>query len=146
MGEANRSAMRMQWKLHRVLWNLSGGRFGRQVVGMPVVELVTIGRTSGLERQVLLTYVDHDGAPAVIGTNAGRDVDPAWVKNLGANPDARARWDGEWHDVTAVDLTGSEHDAVWEAAVAANAGYAAYAETLTRPIPIVHLAPRASVS
>ena len=142
MGEANRTAMRVQWKLHKLMWNLSGGRLGRQVVGMPVLELVTVGRRSGLEREVLLTHVDHDGSPAVIGTNAGRDTDPAWVENLRANPDARARWNGEWHDVTAVELDGDEHEAVWNAAVAANRGYVAYAEALTRPIPIMHLVAR----
>ena len=141
MSETNRTAMRMQWKMHKVIWNLSGGRFGRKVVGMPVLELVTIGRTSGLERQILITYVDFEGSPAIIGTNAGRDTDPAWVLNLRALPEARARWNSTWHDVTAVELTGTDHEEVWDAAVAANAGYAAYAETLTRPIPIVHLIP-----
>jgi deazaflavin-dependent oxidoreductase (nitroreductase family) len=141
MGETNRTAMRVQWKMHKVIWNLSGGRLGRKVVGMPVLELVTIGRTSGLERQILITYVDFEGVPAIIGTNAGRDVDPAWVLNLRAHPGARARWNGAWHDVIAVELTGTDHEEGWDAAVAANAGYAAYAETLTRPIPIIHLIP-----
>ncbi len=139
MAESNRTKMRLQWRMHKLIWNLSGGRLGRRVVGMPVVELVTIGRKSGQERQILITYVEHAGTPAIIGTNAGRDTDPAWVMNLRTNPEARARWDGKWRDVTGVELEGDDHTAVWEKGVAANPGYADYLEGLTRPVPIMHL-------
>jgi hypothetical protein len=62
------------------------------------------------------------------------------VKNLRANPHARARWSGKWHDVIATELAGAAYDQAWSAAVAANSGYAGY--TLTRPAPIMRLAPR----
>ena len=139
MAESNRRKMRLQWRMHKFIWNGSGGHLGRTVIGMPVVELETIGWKSGEPRQVLITYVDSDGAPAVVGTNAGRDADPGWVKNLRANPDARARWEGQWHDVVGVELERGDHQAAWDAAVA---GYGDYLETLTRPIPIVRLDPR----
>lgn len=139
MGEANRAAMRVKWRLHKLAWKASGGRIGRTVSGMPVVELVTVGNKSGEPRQILITYVEFEGAPAVIGTNAGRDTDPAWVRNLRADPKARARWNGTWHDVTAVELSGEEHTRAWESAVRANRAYADYANGLTRPIPIMWL-------
>ncbi len=139
MAEANRTKMRFQWRMHRLIWNLSGGRLGRKVMGMPVVELVTIGRKSGEERQILITYVEHEGAPAIVGTNAGRDIDPAWVKNLRANPQARARWDGEWRQVTGVELTGDAYDQAWDTAVKMNSLYADYERDLTRPVPIIRL-------
>jgi deazaflavin-dependent oxidoreductase (nitroreductase family) len=142
MAETNRTWMRFQWRMHKLLWNLSGGRLGRKVIGMPVLELVTIGHKSGQERQILITYVEHNGFPAIIGTNAGRDVDPAWVKNLRANRKARARWNGRWRDVVATELSGNELDQVWGEAVAVNPGYATYAESLTRPVPIFRLDPR----
>jgi hypothetical protein len=56
-------------------------------------EVIAIGRRSGAERQILITYVD-DGAPAIIGTNAGRDRDPAWANNLRSHPEVSARWGG----------------------------------------------------
>lgn len=141
MAEANRVAVRAQWALHKLIWNLSGGRIGTKVVGMPVVEVITIGHKSGEERQVLLNYVEVDGIPIVIGSNAGRDTDPAWVRNLRANPRARARWGGRWHEVVAEELEGTARDAAWEAAVEASAGYRDYAEGMTRPIPILRLVP-----
>jgi hypothetical protein len=78
MAETDRRKIRLQWKVHKLIWKLSGGRLGRNVIGMPVLELVTIGHKSRQQRQILITYVDSDGAPAIIGTNAGRDADSAW--------------------------------------------------------------------
>jgi deazaflavin-dependent oxidoreductase (nitroreductase family) len=139
MTETNRNKMRLQWRMHKLIWKLSGGRLGRRVMGMPVLELVTKGHKSGQERQILITHVESGGAPAIIGTNAGRDVDPAWVKNLRADPEARARWDGKWRRVTATELGGDDHLRAWNAAVSANGGYAEHPKTLTRPIPIMRL-------
>lgn len=137
--DAYRREMRLRWKIHKLVWNSSGGRLGRRAVGMPVLELVTTGHRTGRRRQILITYVMHDGAPAIIGTNAGSDQDPAWVKNLRAEPRAVARWDGKWRDVTAVELRGDDHERVWNAAVAVNPRYQEYRSRLTRPIPIMHL-------
>ena len=143
MPESNRTVMRLQWRLHKALWNASGGRLGRRVIGMPVVEVVAIGRRSGTERQTLISYVTDEGCPAIVGTNAGRDADPAWAHNLRANPEVRARWDGAWHEVEAVELDGDAWERVWSAAVMANPGYADYAAALTRPLPIFRLETRA---
>lgn len=142
MAETNRTWMRLQWRAHKLIWNLSGGRLGRRAAGLPVVELVTTGHVSGEPRQILINYVEHGGVPAIVGTNAGRDRDPAWVRNLRSNPQARARWDGVWRDVIGVELDGDAYAAVWDRAVAANPGYASYAADLTRRIPIVRLEPR----
>ncbi|MBT8202794.1 MAG: nitroreductase family deazaflavin-dependent oxidoreductase [Acidimicrobiia bacterium] len=137
----NRTKMRLQWRMHKLVWNLSGGRLGRRIGEMPVVELITTGRKSGQERQILITFLEDDGGPILIGTNAGLDRDPAWVHNLRANPTARARWNGTWRTVQGVELAGTERAAAWQAAVDAFAGYADYAAGLTRTVPIVQLRP-----
>ena len=142
MAETNRMWMRAQWRIHKLVWNLSGGRVGREVGGMPVLELISVGHRSGLERQILITYVADPTGPLVVGTNAGRDADPAWVRNVRATPGVRARWGGQWHDVTAVELVGDAHEAAWTKAVATNAKYADYAADLTRHVPIIRLEPR----
>jgi deazaflavin-dependent oxidoreductase (nitroreductase family) len=142
MGESNRRKMRFQWRMHKLIWNASGGRLGRNVAGMPVLELETIGRKSGQPRRILITYVECEGAPTIIGTNAGRDADPAWVLNLRSRPAARARWDGRWRGVTAVELDGQDHAKAWEAGVSANPGYEEYRRGLTRAVPIMRLEQR----
>lgn len=134
--------MRRQWRLHKLLWNLSGGRVGRTVGGMPVVEVVTTGHRSGEPRQILIWYVEVEGVPAIIGTNAGLDSDPAWAWNLRAHPRARARWDGVWHDIVGVELEGEARESVWRRAVESNPGYQQTANSLTREVPIFRLEPR----
>lgn len=142
MAESNRRFIRLQWRAHKLIWNRSGGRLGRRVRGMPVLELVSVGRKSGRPRQILIGYADERGVPVLIATNAGRDLDPAWVLNLRAQPEARARWDSEWHDVTAVEACGSEHERLWALATAVNDGYERYRKSWTRPVPIIRLEPR----
>lgn len=132
--------MRVQWRAHKLIWNLSGGRLGRRVLGMPVLELVTTGHRSGEPRSILISYLETDDGPAIAGTNAGADRDPAWVKNLHADPTARVREAGAWREVRARFLEGDEHAAVWERFLPID-GYADYAEVLTRPIPLVVLEP-----
>ncbi|MDJ0923745.1 MAG: nitroreductase/quinone reductase family protein [Acidimicrobiia bacterium] len=141
MVETDRRKLRFQWKAHRLIWNLSGGRLGRKLLGMPVLELVTTGHKSGQERKILIFYVGSENAPLIVGTNGGAAYDPAWVKNLRANPEAQARWNGKWRDVYAVELTGNDHEEAWQTAVAASETYLVYEKTATRHVPIYRLDP-----
>lgn len=131
--------MRFQWRLHRLAWDLSGGRLGTRVLGMPVLELVTLGHKSGQDRSILISYVETDSGPVLAGTNAGAETDPAWIENLRANPNVRVMRSGEWQSGRARFLDGDEHAGVWSKFVEADGGYADYEAMLDRPIPIVVL-------
>jgi deazaflavin-dependent oxidoreductase (nitroreductase family) len=131
--------MRRQWRLHKLVWKLSGRRLGRKVNGMSVLELTTTGHKSGQPRSILITYVLDGGHPALIATNAGADVDPAWVRNLRSNPTATVKIEGTTRTVRARFLDGGDWDRAWKTAVAASQGYENYRAVLTRPIPIVRL-------
>jgi deazaflavin-dependent oxidoreductase (nitroreductase family) len=137
-----RTAMRAQWRAHRLLWKLSGGRLGRRVAGMPVLELLTTGHQSGRPRSILITYVEQDGQPIVVGTNAGAQYDPAWAKNLRADPNCRVRRAGGCRDATAAFLDGPERERAWDAFVAASPAYAGYRTSAGRSIPVVSLRER----
>jgi deazaflavin-dependent oxidoreductase (nitroreductase family) len=129
-----------QWKAHKTVWKLSRGHFGRRVVGMPVLELVSIGHRSGEERSVLLTFIDKPDGPVVFGTNAGLDIDPAWTRNVRGNPNVRVRINGVWASKTAVEIEDdSVRDRLWADVVAANKDYQDYLSTLTRRVPIIQL-------
>ena len=144
-----RWAMRVQWRLHKLVWNASGGRLSRRVVGMPVIELETVGRVSGEPRRVLLTYVSTPDGPAVIASNAGGSKPPAWYRNLEARPQVRVREAGRWDDAVAEQLTGQARDDVWQTAAATYAGYDQYVQVIAekateagespRTIPVVLL-------
>lgn len=130
--------MRLQWGTHRLVWNLSRGRLGGRAIGMPVLELVTTGHRSGQPRSILITYIDTPSGPALAGTNAGASIDPAWVRNLRANPRARVRQKGRWHDVEARFVEGAEWQEIWDG-FRRHSGYADYERILQRPIPLVVL-------
>lgn len=135
--------MRLQWGAHRLIWDLSGGRLGRRAIGMPVLELVTTGNKSGQERSILISYVETPDGPALAGSNAGASSDPAWVKNLRKDPEARIRRDGQWQKVRARFPVAQERADIWGRFIEADNAYAEYQGMVTREIPVVVLETRA---
>jgi deazaflavin-dependent oxidoreductase (nitroreductase family) len=134
-----RSTLKVLWKLHLFWWRISGGRIGASVAGLPVLELVTTGRTSGEPRSVLLNHVEHERGWVVVASNAGSDTAPAWWRNLEANPDATVRLRATRAPVHARVLEGDERGRAWSAFVDANHDYADYEAATTRPIAVVLL-------
>jgi deazaflavin-dependent oxidoreductase (nitroreductase family) len=131
--------MRVGWKLHRLWYRASGGRVGTRVVGLPVLRLTTTGRTSGKARAVMLTYLDDPRGFIVIASNAGDQRDPAWWRNLQADPAATAQIGGQTYAVRMRQLEGNERERAWHRAVAVFDGYARYAASTARTIPVALL-------
>lgn len=136
-----RAVMRLIWKLHRFGWKLSGGRLFTRSGGMETLQLDTTGHKSGQRRTVLLWFLPDEKGWLVVGTNAGADYDPAWVKNLRADPEAEVVVGGTRHLVRARFLAGDEYDSAWQRFKSANQLYAGYEEVRTRPPAIVRLEP-----
>jgi deazaflavin-dependent oxidoreductase (nitroreductase family) len=131
--------MTLMWRLHRLWYGASGGRVGRKVAGLPVLRLTTTGRSSGKARDVMLTYLDDPRGFIVIASNAGDDRDPAWWRNLQAEPAASVRIGRETYAIRMRQLVGDERDREWQRVVAAFDGYARYAANTTRTIPVALL-------
>lgn len=129
------------WKIHRAIWALSGGRLGAATAGLPVLDLTTIGRTSGEPRSALIHYLAHGDAFVVIGSNVGRDDPPAWSLNLMANPRAKVTMGGRTNDVTARVASGEERVTLWRMAVAAKSDIAVYTTRADRKLPVFVLEP-----
>jgi deazaflavin-dependent oxidoreductase (nitroreductase family) len=87
----------------------------------------------------MLTYLDDPRGFIVIASNAGDERDPAWWRNLQADPDASVRVGRQTHAVRMRELEGDEREQPWERAVAAFDGYAKYAASTTRTIPVALL-------
>jgi len=76
--------------IHRAIFNLSKGRLFGRAFGMPIIELVTIGRRSGKERSTILSAPIVDGERLVlVASFGGDDRHPAWYLNLRSNPEVR---------------------------------------------------------
>ena len=139
MTQPSRRSMRIMWKLHRFGFRISGGRIGAKVSGLPVLELTTIGRTSGQARSVLLTYQKDPRGYVVIASNAGSTEIPRGGRTCESHPDASVRTGMTRREVRMRELDGDERASAWDRAVAAYGGYATYATTAGRTIPVVLL-------
>ena len=75
-------------RAHQTIVHLTSGRVGGSALGMPVVELHTVGRKSGRPRSTMLTAPILDGDRVVlVASKGGDDRDPDWYRNLVANPE-----------------------------------------------------------
>lgn len=110
---------------------------------MPVLELTTIGRRSGLRRTVLLTSPCQDGdALVVVGSKAGSEEHPAWFLNLRDDPEVEVATRRQpTHRRRARVATADERARLWPQVVAAYANYDRYQERTDREIPVVLLEP-----
>ncbi|EAP99044.1 hypothetical protein JNB_02710 [Janibacter sp. HTCC2649] len=94
--------------------------------GLAVLSLTTTGRRSGTPRASHLIATPHGGDLALIGTNFGQELTPAWVLNLEANPRATLTYRGISAAVVARAATPEEADEVFRAASTFYPGYGNY--------------------
>ena len=101
------------------------------LAGLPVLDVTTTGRKSGLPRTAHLIAVPHDGSLALLVTNFGQTSTPTWVLNLEADPHAQVRYRGTTVDVVARPVTGAEFEQVLARAESLYAGYRKYQTRIT---------------
>ena len=130
-------------RVHRAILRTSNGRVLNSAFGMPVVELHTVGRKSGLPRSTMLTAPVVDGQRIVlVASKGGDDRDPEWYRNLMAHPDAELTMDGQRRPVRARQASAGEKAELWPRVIAAYRGYAGYQRRTQRDIPLVICDPR----
>ncbi len=130
-------------RVHRVILRTTNGKVLNSAFGMPVVELHTVGRKSGLPRSTMLTAPVIDGQRIVlVASKGGDDRDPEWYRNLMAHPDAELTVDGQRRLVRARRASAEEKAELWPRVVAAYRGYAGYQGRTQRDIPLVLCDPR----
>lgn len=128
---------------HRLLLKATGGRIGYDAMGMPVVELTTIGRRSGEARSVLLTApADLGGDLVVVASRGGDDRHPAWYLNLREHPAVEVSVrGGPRTPMRARILDPDERARLWPQITGKYSNYAGYQKRTQREIPLVVLEP-----
>jgi deazaflavin-dependent oxidoreductase (nitroreductase family) len=128
---------------HRGVLTVSGGRVGRNLGGMEVIELTTTGRKSGTKRTVILTVPLREGDDlVVVASKGGRDDHPAWYLNLVADPAVDVLVGGATVPMTARVATADEKAEMWPRITSRYKGYQGYQDKTERDIPLVVLTPR----
>ena len=97
-----------------------------ELVGLPVIEIETVGARTGKPRLHPLVGLPDDGRIALIGSNFGRKHHPAWVHNLRANPECIVHAAGRAGKYLAREAEGGERARYWNLALDFYKGYAAY--------------------
>lgn len=131
--------VRLFWKVHPQIYQLSSGRIGGSLLGLPVLLLTTKGRKSGLPRTKALMYLPYEGDFVVIASNLGQDHHPHWWLNLQTDPEAEVEIRGEKIPVVAREAEGEERQKIWQQLIAKAPSYDAYKDKTSRSIPVVVL-------
>ncbi|MBB4852819.1 deazaflavin-dependent oxidoreductase (nitroreductase family) [Mycobacteroides chelonae] len=127
---------------HRVLRALTGGCHPKKVLGMRPVELFTIGSKTGQRRSTLLTAPIYEPDKVVlVASYGGGTENPAWYKNLVANPAVEIAVDDVARPYTAHTASVEEKAALWPTIVKVNPGYAGYQKNTDRDIPVIVCVP-----
>ena len=131
---------------HRLLHRVTRGRWGRTLVGAPIVWLTLPGRRTGEPRTVPLLVsrdLGHDPVAWVVcGSNAGQTAVPAWVHNARAAGCGVVLDGGTRVPVWVVEvLDPDEHDRLYAGMVEVWRGFRAYRVAAGRHVPLFRLVP-----
>jgi len=115
----------------------NGGRVGGALAGTPLMLLHTVGARSGTPRVTPVAYTALDNARfAIVGTNGGSPVQPAWCHNLRANPTVTVEVGNDMFTARVHEPGGTERDDLWHGLVARHPDIGKHQAATSRPIPL----------
>ena len=129
------------WSIHRGIYQITGGRIGSTLLGIPILLLYTRGRKTGKPRTNALIYVTDGVTYAVAASHAGEPRNPAWYHNLRANPNVSIQVKSHRFAVVARDAEDEERERIWAKLVEADPAFSEYERRTSRAIPVVVLEP-----
>lgn len=138
----------LKWitKTHIRLYEATGGLIGMSFPSpddrfqrMDCLLLTTIGRKSGLRRQVALPFFEYEGRTFVFASNAAQKNHPAWFLNLRDTPQVEVQIGPARLSLQAVALQGEERQRIWQQHVTQWPRWADYQRQTEREIPVVEL-------
>jgi deazaflavin-dependent oxidoreductase (nitroreductase family) len=120
----------------------SGGTVGHESNGLHTLILATTGRRTGVPRRTCLIYGTSGDDFVVVASKAGADEDPAWLKNLVAEPSVGVQAGTRRFTARARVASPAEREVLWPRMVEIFPLYDEYAQKTDREIPVVLLTPR----
>lgn len=97
-----------------------------ELVGLPVIQLDTIGARTGLRRSHPLVGIRDEDKIILIGSNFGRRHHPAWVHNLRVHPACVVHFHGRSGKYLARETKDEERAKCWRMGLSYYGGYAVY--------------------
>jgi deazaflavin-dependent oxidoreductase (nitroreductase family) len=137
----DRSVGRFAYRIHRHLYQLTGGVVGQHSGMGPMLLLTTTGRRTGAQRTTPLLYMPEGEDFMVVASNGGRPEPPAWLLNLEAQPAATVQVGRRRVAARASVLPSDEHPELWDRMVASYRGWGEYQHLTDRRLKMVRLEP-----
>lgn len=133
-------------RVHQAIYDLSDGRVGHHMLGVPCLLLRTTGRRTGKSRTSALVYARDGEDYVVVASLGGSDRAPAWLHNVRSQPRVgvqvgRRRFPAS---ATVVEQHAEDYTRLWRLVNQVNRGrYDRYQAKTSRSIPLVRLTPGA---
>jgi deazaflavin-dependent oxidoreductase (nitroreductase family) len=127
---------------HARTYLASGGTEGHESNGVYTLVLATTGRRTGQPRRTCLIYGTSGDDFVVVASKGGADEDPAWFKNLQANPSVGVQVGTRRFTAHARVASAAERELLWAQMTRIFPLYEEYAQKTARVIPIVLLTPQ----
>jgi len=131
----------INWKYfgraHKLLYKLSGGRFGARMGWIDVALVTTTGRKTGKTRTVPIACYPYRDSVAVSASNSGMESHPAWYLNMLANPRVTVQLGRETFEAMAEEVAADQREALWASVVKINKHQGEYLAMVEREIPLV---------
>ena len=120
----------------------SGGTEGHESNGVFNLVLATTGRKTGQPRRNCLIYGTSGDDFVVVASKGGTDEDPAWFKNLKADPSVGVQVGTRRFTARARVASPAEREELWAQMTRIFPLYEEYARKTDREIPVVLLTPQ----
>jgi len=124
-------------RVHKLLYKLSGGRYGARMGWIKVALVDTTGRKTGKQRTVPIACYPYRDSVVVSASNSGQETHPAWYLNMRANPEVTVQLGKERYQAVAEDVAEEEREALWRKIVEINKHQGEYLDKVQRKIPLV---------
>lgn len=129
-------------KTHISVYQKTGGKFGGNLFGNPILLLHSVGRKSGKVYISPLTYFQDEDNYVIIGSNGGQDRHPGWYYNLQSQPETAVQVNAQMFNVQARLAEGDEREVLWERICRKHGQYPKYQAKTSRQIPLFILEPK----
>jgi deazaflavin-dependent oxidoreductase (nitroreductase family) len=127
---------------HVAAYQETDGERGYQWRGTTILLLTTTGRKTGEPHTTPLIHRKDGDRYVIVASKGGAPDDPAWFKNMEANPEAAVQDRAEQVPVRMTVAEGEERARLWGLMTEVWPDYDEYAKKTDREIPVVVLEPR----
>jgi|TARA_B110000263_G_C15144592_1_gene434917 F420H(2)-dependent quinone reductase len=126
-------------KLHLFILKNFKNKYLNELIGIPILVLITIGRKSNKKRYAPLVYFKIDDCLLIVASNGGNPKDPNWYQNLISQKTVHININGKIYECNYSIIENELRDYYWTEILKIYPKYNEYQNLSGRIIPVVNL-------